>query len=106
MGPMSDPVDPVLAKRARVANLVSWGQRLGYGGYLLSIVFFVWAIAGRATTRLATASAGFLIAGSIVLLPAIIFGYAVKAAERDDRQKAAEKAAKAARDEGRSSLQG
>ena len=90
--PSHATVDPVLAKRARVARLVSLGQRLGYGAYLLSIVFFAWAIIGRATSRLATASAFFLIAGSIVLCPAIIFGYAVKAAAREDRERAAEKA--------------
>ena len=90
----NSPTDPVLAKRARVARLVSLGQRLGYGAYLLSILFFVWATAGRATSRLATASAFFLIAGSIVLCPAIIFGYAVKAAAREDRERAAQKASR------------
>ena len=92
---MSTAHDPVLAKRARVARWVSLGQRFGYGAYLLSIVFFLWAVIGRATATLATLSAGFLIVGSIVLLPAIIFGYAVKAAEREDRERAAAKAARA-----------
>jgi len=30
---------------------------------------------------------GSLVAGSLVLAPAIVFGYAVKAAERDDRER-------------------
>jgi hypothetical protein len=30
---------------------------------------------------------GLLSAGSVVLAPAIVFGYAVRAAEREDRQR-------------------
>ena len=97
-GGMTVSDDPILVKRARIARLVSSGNRYGWGSYGLSTVFFLWAVLGRATTRLATASAAFLILGSILLLPAIIFGYAVKAAERDDRQRAA---ARAGRDGGR-----
>ena len=34
-----------------------------------------------------SATIGCLIVGSLVLAPAIVFGYAVKAAERDDRER-------------------
>ena len=49
--------DPVLERRRRIAGLVQVGKRLGYGLFL----------------------------AAIVLAPAIVFGYAVKAAEREDR---------------------
>lgn len=83
---MPEPaVDPVLVKRARIARLVSLGQRLGYGLFGLSVVlFFVGLVAGY-TPGLANAIVACLVVGSLVLAPAIVFGYAVKAAEREDR---------------------
>jgi hypothetical protein len=76
--------DPVRERRARIARLVEIGQRLGYGLFGLAIVGFVIGAAtgfGSASTTLVVAS---LLVGSVVLAPAIVFGYAVKAAERDD----------------------
>ncbi|MEY2465255.1 MAG: hypothetical protein QOH64_3393 [Acidimicrobiaceae bacterium] len=79
--------DPVRAKRARVARLVEVGQRLGYGLFGLAIAVFIYGFiegyTGLSTTVIVTS----LIVGSIVLAPAIVFGYAVKAAERDDRER-------------------
>lgn len=78
--------DPVLARRARIARLVSIGQRVGYGLFGLAIVVFaIGAVAGfEPWTTSAIVAA--LVVGSIVLAPAIIFGYAVRAAEREDRE--------------------
>lgn len=77
--------DPVLLKRARIAKLVSLGQRAGYGLFALAtILFFVGLVAGY-TTGITNAVVFCLLAGSLVLAPAIIFGYAVKAAEREER---------------------
>ncbi len=77
--------DPVLARRATIAKLVSLGQRLGYALFGLSIVLFFVGLAVDYTTTLTTAIVACLVIGSLVLAPAIVFGYAVKAAERDDR---------------------
>ncbi len=83
---MSEPVvDPVLVKRARIARLVSLGQRLGYGLFALSVVLFFTGFAVGYTPALANAIVACLVVGSLVLAPAIVFGYAVKAAEREDR---------------------
>jgi hypothetical protein len=76
----------VRAKRAKVARLVAVGSRLGYSLFGLAIVLFVVGFATRFTSALATATLVCLIAGSVVLAPAIIFGYAVKSAERHDRE--------------------
>ncbi|MGY6501292.1 MAG: hypothetical protein ACXIVQ_10435 [Acidimicrobiales bacterium] len=78
--------DPVLARRARIARLVEVGQRTGYGLFGVAIVVFVWgSVAGFSdlTTMLII---GSLLIGSVVLAPAIVFGYAVKAADREDRE--------------------
>jgi hypothetical protein len=87
--PASPPPDPTLVRRAKIAQLCEWGQRVGYGLFgLAMVVFIVGAIAGF--SRLVTdAVIGCLVLGTVVLAPAIVFGYAVKAAEREDRERAA-----------------
>lgn len=78
--------DPVLERRARIARLVAIGQRVGWLSFGLATVVFLVGLAlgfpGWAAVTVIVA----LIVGSIVLAPAIVFGYAVKAAEREDRE--------------------
>jgi bacteriorhodopsin len=88
--------DPILEKRARIAKYVSLGSRSGYGCLLLSILGFVWLRVGDGGTAAVRFTTVTMVAGSIVLLPAIIFGYAVKAAARHDRELAHEAAARKA----------
>lgn len=81
-----DPGDPVLERRRRIAGLVRTGQRTGYGLFGLAILLFAVGLVvgfGGVVTPGIVAS---IVVGSAVLAPAIVFGYAVKAAERDDRQ--------------------
>ncbi len=78
-------LDPVLERRRRIAHLVAVGQRIGYSLFGLAIVaFFVGLFAGFGTVSGVIVAA--IAAGSIVLAPSIVFGYAVRAAERDDRE--------------------
>jgi membrane-bound ClpP family serine protease len=79
--------DPVRDRRARIAKLVQLGQRAGYGLFLAAIVLFVVGFATGFDGFVGSAVIGCLIVGSLVLAPAIVFGYAVKAAERDDRER-------------------
>ncbi len=79
--------DPVLERRARIARIVSLGQRLGYLLFGAAIVLFVGGFIAGFGDGLATAVVVCLIVGSIVLAPAIIFGYAVKAADREDHER-------------------
>jgi TRAP-type mannitol/chloroaromatic compound transport system permease large subunit len=78
--------DPVRAKRAQAARLAEVGQRVGYSLLGVAVAAFVVGAVrgfGGVTTAVVTAS---LIAMTLVLAPAIVLGYAVKAAEREDRQ--------------------
>jgi len=77
--------DPVLARRFAIARLVSIGQRLGYGLFGLSMVLFFYGLVAGYTRALTTAVVTCLVGGSLVLAPAIVFGYAVKAAEREEQ---------------------
>ncbi len=79
------PVDPVRARRTQVAHLVRVGKRLGYGLYLVAIVSFAIGAAGRFTDLVVTVTVAALGVGSLVLLPSIVMGYAVRAAERENR---------------------
>lgn len=79
--------DPVRERRARIARLVQLGQRVGYSLFLAAIVLFVIGFASGFDGFVGSAIIGCLVAGSLVLAPAIVFGYAVKAAERDDRER-------------------
>jgi hypothetical protein len=77
--------DPVLVRRARIARLVDVGQKVGYGLFGFSILAFAWGLATGWSETATALVIGSLAVGSIVLAPSIVFGYAVKAAERDDR---------------------
>ena len=79
--------DPILARRARIAGLVSVGKRVGYSLFLVAIVLFAVGFAVGFDGIVGPTIIASLVVGSIVLAPAIVFGYAVKAAERDDRDR-------------------
>jgi hypothetical protein len=80
------PADPVRARRARIAGWVKIGSRVGYTLFLLALVLFAIGLIGRFSDGIALAIGACMVVGSVVLLPAIIFGYAVRAAEREDRE--------------------
>ncbi len=84
-GPSGAP-DEVRARRARVARLVSLGQRLGYSLFAIAVIAFFVGFASGFTDAVVVVIEICFVVGSLVLAPAIVFGYAVKAAERDDRE--------------------
>ena len=78
--------DPVLVRRARYARLAALGQRVGYLCLAVAIVAFVIGFAFGFPSVAVAFSIGGLVGACVVLPPAIVAGYAVKAAEREDRQ--------------------
>ncbi|HKE74982.1 MAG TPA: hypothetical protein VKB57_15275 [Acidimicrobiales bacterium] len=87
---MTSPADddPVLARRRRIARAAEVGQRAGYGLFGLALVVFVVGFAVGFTPAVVTVVVVALVVGSVLLAPAIIAGYAVKAAEREERESA------------------
>lgn len=78
--------DPIRVRRAKIARAAAMAQRVGYALFGVAIVvFFIGFFAGF-TGGIVTIIVAFMIAGSALLAPAIITGYAVKAAEREDRE--------------------
>lgn len=79
-------IDPVRARRAKIQRLSSTAQRIGYSMFGVAVIaFFIGFFAGF-TNGVVSLIVTMLIAGSILLAPAIVAGYAVKAAEREDRE--------------------
>jgi multisubunit Na+/H+ antiporter MnhC subunit len=79
--------DPVREKRARIAKLVGLGLAAGYGLFALAMVLFVVGLVVGYTDPLVQVIVLSLVIGSIVLAPAIVFTYAVRAADRDDAER-------------------
>ena len=79
--------DPVLERRGQIARLVALGKRVGYGLFLVACVLFVAGFAVGFDDLVGPTIIGCLVVGSLVLAPAIVFGYGVRAAERDDRER-------------------
>jgi heme/copper-type cytochrome/quinol oxidase subunit 3 len=83
----SDAVDPVRVRRAQVAKWTLLANRIGYLFVALSIALFVIAFAVGFSSTMATLVIISFVIGCVLLAPSIIVGYAVKAAERDDRER-------------------
>ena len=78
--------DPVRARRAQIAKWTLLANRLGYLALALAVVLFVIAFMVGFSSPMATLVVAALIVSFVLLVPSIILGYAVKAAERDDIQ--------------------
>jgi hypothetical protein len=78
--------DPVRAQRRKIQRLAELGQRIGYALFGIAVVGFFVALATDFSSTWVTIIIVSMIIGSIFLAPAIVAGYAVKAAEREDRE--------------------
>ena len=78
--------DPVLAKRARVERLTAAGKRVGYGLLLVAIGAFAWGAAAGFGAAVVAVFVLAMAGCTVVLAPSIVFAYAVRAAEREDRE--------------------
>jgi membrane protein YdbS with pleckstrin-like domain len=69
-----------------MAKLADLGQRTGYLALLVAIVAFAWALIAHFPSGATTIVAVSMAVATITLAPAIVLGYAVKAADREDRE--------------------
>ncbi len=82
---MSD--DPVRARRAKVARWTLLANRVGYLFVAVAIAVFLIGFAIGFSSTVATIVVIALLVGFALLAPSIVLGYAVKAAEREDRER-------------------
>lgn len=76
--------DPVRARRAMIAKWNTIATKVGYLLFGVAIVMFFVALLTDFTSGKVTVITASMVIGSILLAPAIVIGYAVKAAEKDD----------------------
>jgi len=76
--------DPLVARRARIARLAAAARRLGYGCLVVAVVGFAVAVVGGFPPAAVTATVAGLVGSCIVLPPALIVGYGVAKATRED----------------------
>jgi sugar phosphate permease len=78
------PTDPVIVRRRRLARWADRGQRAGYALFGVATVLFVVGFVAGFSSGMVTAVVVALVAGSLVLAPSIVVGYAARAADRED----------------------
>jgi len=79
--------DPIAARREQFRRWALVANRVGYLLFGVAIAVFVIAFAVGFSGPPVAVITACLVAGSLLLAPAIIVGYAVKAAEREDRER-------------------
>jgi hypothetical protein len=85
---MSAPIDdPVRARRAKVAQWTLLANRIGYVLLAVAVALFFVALMVGFNATLATLVIVTMVASFVLLAPSIVLGYAVKAADRDDRER-------------------
>ncbi len=85
---MSDPsLDPVRARRAQVARWTLLANRVGYVLLAVAVALFFVALMLGFSAVLATLVIVTMLLSFLLLAPSIVLGYAVKAADRDDRER-------------------
>jgi hypothetical protein len=80
------PIDPVRERRAQIAKWTLLANRIGYLFVALAMALFFMAFLFGFTATMASLVIAALVVGCVLLAPSIILGYAIKAAEREDRE--------------------
>ena len=83
---VSSSIDPVRARRARIARFVKIAQRFGYGALLTAIVAFAVGLVSDFPGWSVVVTTATLTAAIVILPVPIVLGYGVRAAEREERQ--------------------
>ena len=84
----------MLIRRARITRAVTIGKAVGYGCFAIACVAFGFIWLDKPTDTANTVIGWSMGIGSLFLAPAIVFGYAVAKAVREEK---ADDAARAAR---------
>ncbi len=82
-----EETDPIRIRRAKIAKWTLLANRVGYLFVALAMALFFIAFAIGFSPLMASLVIISFVIGCVLLAPSIILGYAVKAAERDDRER-------------------
>jgi len=81
---VSAPLDPIVARRARIRRLVRVAQRFGYSAMGLAVVIFVVGASTGFPNWTVVVTVTALVVSICVLPVPIVLGYGLRAAERED----------------------
>ncbi len=84
--PQDPNSDPILVKRALISNWAKRASNLGYILFAFSMLAVIWGVVVEFTPAASGVATITLIGGCVVLAPAILVQYSVKAAVRDERE--------------------
>ena len=77
--------DPIRQRREQVARLAGGARKAGWALFALACIVFIAGLIVGLSGLVVVVVVGSLALGSVLLLPAIIIGFGVTAAEREDR---------------------
>lgn len=77
--------DPVLARRAAIARASAIATKAGYAAVLTAVVVFVVGFFAGFNNAVISIVVGLIVLSGLLLVPAMIFGYGAKMAERHER---------------------
>ena len=82
----SDNSNSLMLRRQRASLIANTGRKIGYSIFFLSLIIFAIGLTIEFNNLVARTLTVLLILGSIVLAPSILLHYAVRGAEREERE--------------------
>ena len=82
----SDDANSLLIRRQQASLIANTGRKIGYSIFFLSLIIFAIGLTVEFNNLVARTLTVLLIVGSIVLAPSILLHYAVRGAEREEKE--------------------
>ena len=83
---LSNDSESLAMRRERASLIANTGRRIGYSIFFLSLIIFVIGFTVEFNNLVAKTLTVLLIVGSIILAPSILLHYAVRGAEREEKE--------------------
>ncbi len=83
---LSNDSESLAMRRERASLIANTGRRIGYSIFFLSLIIFVIGFTVEFNNLVAKTLTVLLIVGSVVLAPSILLHYAVRGAEREEKE--------------------
>ncbi len=82
----SDDSNSLMLRRQQASLIANTGRKIGYSMFFLSLIIFAIGLTVEFNNLVARTLTVLLIMGSIVLAPSILLHYAVRGAEREEKE--------------------
>ena len=82
----SDDSNSLMMRRQQASLIANTGRKIGYSIFFLSLIIFAIGLTVEFNNLVARTLTVLLIMGSVVLAPSILLHYAVRGAEREEKE--------------------